>query len=558
MGNKKENNFLVHGGILALASVAVRFIGMIYRIPMVNIIGRVGNGYYSTAYSVYNILLLLSSYSMPLAVSKMVSARVSVGKWRETKRVVEVALAFAVIVGLIFGLGTWLLADFFCAKIMKSPLAAIALRWMAPTVFIMAVLGVLRGFFQGMQTTIPTAISQLLEQIVNALVSVGMAFLLVQHGKELQAVNQTEGLASAWGAAGGTIGTGAGALTALIFCGILFLSYRKTYGYRAERDTHRNTDSYGKLFGILIATAVPVIISTAAYNSIDIIDVAIFNNASERMGLDGNTYTAIWGDYNSAYLLLVHLPVALASAVASALVPSLTAARIRKDMKGLRRKMNLTVKVTLIVSIPCAFALMAIGGNVAKLLFTDVAEESRLYLVVGGIAVVFQSLSTVTNAILQSLDHMERPVIHAVISLFIHIIVLLLLLFVFKLGIYAVIISYTLFMLSMCVLNLFSIYNLIGYRLEPIRSIAVPAIASLVMALMCLFVSLVFRKLLTGRMMQFAIVSVSAVLGVPIYGILVLLSGCLSRSQILELPGGRTLASFSDKLRGLLGRGGRG
>lgn len=184
---KKQNNFLVHGGILALSSILVRFIGMIYRIPVVNIIGSKGNGYYSTAYSVYNILLLLSSYSLPLAVSKMVSARVTKGKWKETERVLAVSMIFAAITGTVFSVLTYFGADFFCTKVLKSPMAAIALKWMAPTIFVMAFLGVLRGFFQGLQTTIPTAISQILEQIVNAGVSVGMAFVLFQYGVELAA-----------------------------------------------------------------------------------------------------------------------------------------------------------------------------------------------------------------------------------------------------------------------------------------------------------------------------------------------------------------------------------
>ncbi len=175
---RNQNNFLVHGGILALASVLVRIIGMIYRVPMVRIIGREGSGYYSTAFSIYNILLLLSSYSLPLAVSKMVSARVALKKWKETERVLLVAMLFAVGVGLVFALLTYFGADFFCTKVMRMPLAAVALKWMAPTIFIMAVLGVLRGFFQGLQTMIPTAISQVIEQIANAFISVGMAFAL--------------------------------------------------------------------------------------------------------------------------------------------------------------------------------------------------------------------------------------------------------------------------------------------------------------------------------------------------------------------------------------------
>ena len=226
---KKENSFLVHGGILAGASLLVRLIGMIYRIPMVNIIGSKGNAYYSSAFSVYNILLLLSSYSLPLSVSKMVSARISKGKFKETGRVMTVAMVFALISGLVFSLITYFCADFFCDKVLNSPASAIALKWMAPTIFLMAVVGVLRGFFQGMETTIPTALSQIFEQIVNAVVSVAMAFVLFGYGRRLMNMGGDQTLPAAWGAAGGTIGTGMGALTALIFLVILFFAYRKHF-----------------------------------------------------------------------------------------------------------------------------------------------------------------------------------------------------------------------------------------------------------------------------------------------------------------------------------------
>ena len=111
---------------------------MIYRIPMVNFIGSEGNGYYSNAFSVYNILLLLSSYSLPLAVSRMISVRVAHGKWKETKKITFVALLFAAVVGTVFGLLTFFLSDFFCTTLLKSPLSAIALKMLAPTVAIVA------------------------------------------------------------------------------------------------------------------------------------------------------------------------------------------------------------------------------------------------------------------------------------------------------------------------------------------------------------------------------------------------------------------------------------
>lgn len=323
---KKNGDFLLHGGILALAGILVRFIGMIYRVPMVNIIGSEGNGYYSNAYSVYNILLLISSYSLPLVVSKMVSSRVALKKWAETKRIFIVAFAFSTVVGVAFALITWFLAPFFCTTILNSPLSYIALRALAPTVAIVAFLGVFRGFFQGLQNMIPTALSQIIEQIFNAIFSVAMAAILVSFGASQAAENGVAAYKAAWGAAGGTIGTGVGALMALVFLVFLFVGYRKRLEKKVSADRTSKITSYGKLLGILAQTAVPVILATATYNAIDIIDASLFNHAMAGQNMIVEEYTAIWGDYNSAYLLLVHLPVALASAIGAALVPSLSSA----------------------------------------------------------------------------------------------------------------------------------------------------------------------------------------------------------------------------------------
>lgn len=546
---KDRSDFLLQGGILALASLIVRLIGMIYRIPMVNFIGSEGNGYYSNAFSVYNILLLLSSYSLPLAVSRMISVRVAHGKWKETKKITFVALLFAAVVGTVFGLLTFFLSDFFCTTLLKSPLSAIALKMLAPTVAIVAFLGVFRGFFQGLQTMIPTAFSQIIEQIINAIVSIVMAAVLASYGAKIVLETGQIGWQGAWGAAGGTIGTGAGALAALIFLVVLFVNYRKTLERKAAKDPSKKVASEWKLLSILSVTAVPIILSTATYNAIDIIDAALFNHAMAAKGLTVDVYTAIWGDYNSAYLLLVHLPVALASAIGSALVPSLAAAYSRQDHNEVLAKIELAVRVTLLVAIPCAFGYMAIGGNLAKLLFPGISDQAQKFLAVGGLAVAFHSLATVTNAILQGLNRMRRPMIHSFISLAGHVLLLVLLLFVFKMDIFAVIVCYMIFSLVIAVLNILAIRKLTGYRLDPKHSILMPVIASAVVVIVCLIVAFVFSRFLKGRAMNLLIVLVSLILGIAVYVVGVLLTGCLSKAQVLELPFGKKIARLFTKLR---------
>ncbi|MBR6321376.1 MAG: polysaccharide biosynthesis protein [Lachnospiraceae bacterium] len=544
----KATTFLAHGGILAVASILVRFIGMIYRIPMVNIIGSEGNGYYSTAYSVYNILLLLSSYSLPLAVSKLVSARTAVGKWKETKRILVVAFAFAGVVGLTFSLLTFFLADFFCTKVMGSPMAAVALKWLAPTIFIMAVLGVLRGFFQGLQTMIPTAISQILEQIVNAFVSVGMAAALFQYGKEISLATGDGAYAPAWGAAGGTIGTGAGAFMALAFCICLFYLYRGNFNSNLSRDRNSKVRPYGRIMKKLALTAVPIIISTAAYNCIDIIDVVIFNHSMKHIGYTVNEYSSVWGDYNSAFMILIHLPVAFASAIASALVPSLSAAYAEEDRDLVIQKISITIRTVLLIALPFSLGMMAIGGNLAKLLFPSIGAEAQKYLVVGGFAVLFYSLATVTNAILQGMNRLEKPVIHNAVSLLVHIALMFFFLYVLKLEIIGVIIAYMIFGLVTSALNLLAIYKLTGYLPEPIREVALPFAASFGIVLICLLVSFIISRFAGGKAGNLLIVLISFIIGFVAYFILIFKLGCVSRTDVIELPGGKKLAGILRKV----------
>ena len=270
----KESNFVVQGSILAIASIVVRIIGIAYRIPMINIIGDEGMGYYGTAFNVYNIALLLSSYSLPLAVSKMVSARLANKQYRNADRIFRAALCYATVVGAITAAVIWFGADFFASEIFFMPYASFALKSLAPTVWIMAYLGVFRGYFQGRGTMVPTACSQVFEQIINAIVSVAAGSYLFNEALKVEILKNEigTGYSNAWGAAGGTIGTGSGALTALVFLLLLFVGYRKTSARQMKKDRSGNLENYGEITRILFFTVVPVIVSSAIYNVNSVID----------------------------------------------------------------------------------------------------------------------------------------------------------------------------------------------------------------------------------------------------------------------------------------------
>ncbi|MDF2804985.1 MAG: hypothetical protein K0S61_4890, partial [Anaerocolumna sp.] len=225
MGTSKKSDFLVQGSILAIASIIVRLIGLLYRLPLTNIIGDEGMGYYSQAFSIYNIALILSSYSLPLAVSKLVATRLANKEYRNSYRIFLCSLGFAVLVGTIMSLIVFFGADFLATVIFKTPGSAIPLKILAPTIFVFAV----RGYFQGKRTMVPTAISQILEQVINAVVSIVAAYYFISERSASDSM-------SAYGAAGGTLGTFVGASVALIFLAFIFALYKPIIDRQMKKD----------------------------------------------------------------------------------------------------------------------------------------------------------------------------------------------------------------------------------------------------------------------------------------------------------------------------------
>ncbi len=536
---KAESNFVVQGSILAVASIVVRLIGIAYRIPMINIIGDEGMGYYGTAFNVYNIALLLSSYSLPLAVSKMVSARLANKQYRSAERIFRAALAYATVVGAITAVVIWFGADFFAEKVFFMPYAAFALRTLAPTVWIMAYLGVFRGYFQGRGTMVPTACSQVFEQIINAIISIVAGSYLFNEALKVEILkNETgTGYSNAWGAAGGTIGTGSGAFAALLFLFLLFLAYRGTARRQAKKDRSGVLESYGDITRILFFTVVPVILSSAIYNVNSVIDNGLLAYNFASLGRE-DLFAADWGVYTGKYHLLINVPMAVSNALSSSLIPSVSRAMVTGDVKQVRNKVAVAIRFSMLIAIPSTVGLTVLAGPVNDLLFSGdntLAIRMTLY---GSIAVVFYSLSTVTNAILQGIDRMKKPIYHALTALFLHLIVLEVLALVFDLGIYSMVFANIAFAVIMCVLNHRAIRKAIGYRQEVRKTFLIPTIAAAIMGAAAFGVYELLFQLVKSNMIS----TIAAIfVAVLVYGVLLIKLKCLDEQELRQMPGGTRL-----------------
>lgn len=525
---------MVQSAILAAAQILVRVIGLFYRVPMQRIIGDEGNGYYGYAFEIYQFILLLSANGIPTAVSLLVARHLARREYKNVFRIFKGAMIFALIIGGAVTIFTFFGAEWLAVALYGADKAgvAIALRILAPTLLISAVMGVMRGFFQGKNVMMPTAISQMVEQVFNAVVSLVAAYFLIAKGP-------------AWGAAGGTLGTCMGALSGLIFIGIVYYLYKPTVLRLMKKDVtkkHLPTDQVMKMVAVTMA---PVVLSSTIYQISGIIDSSMFSKIMSGLGYAAKVTTELFGNYSGQYKMILNIPLGITSSIGIALIPAVTSLVTLGRKHEAREKIDSIVKLTNVVAIPAFIGLVVLAEPIMKLLFVINNDVPIRLLQLGAITVVTYSFSTVTIAILQGMNKMKTPVINSVVSLVVHIIFVYILLRFADLNIYSIVYGNLVFSFCMCALNLLSLYRYIGYRQEIFRSFVIPTGASVAMGAVAYFVYKGVYYIIHSNL---ASILISVVLAVAVYGLALVLMGGLSEDEMRSLPKGHVLVRFCRKL----------
>lgn len=534
----KKNDFLVQGSILAIASILARLIGLLYNIPFTNMIRDEGVGYYLDAYYIYSIALTISSYGLPLAVSKLVSQRNIKKEYCNSYRVFLCSMGFAIVVGAITSLAIYFGSDFLATAIYNEPRSAIPLRVLAPTIFVFAVIGVLRGFFQGKNTMIPTAISQVLEQIVNAIVSLSAAYYL------MKSYSNSDDIA-AYGAAGGTLGTFFGACMALIFLAFVFALYKPIIDKQLRKDKSGYTEGNSEIFTILFITLIPVILSQTVYHLSSVVDNAIFGHVMGGRGLASEERKALLGVYGRKYNMLINLPVSIASALAATIIPGIASAKVTGNYMEIKNKVHSVIKFGMLIAIPSAVGLGVLASPILQLLFHDNRSLPANLLYIGSIAVIFLSLSTITSAVLQGINKLHIPTIHSAISLVVHIILVYVLLKVFDLGIYSLVIGTVTFSLMVCILNWFAVKRYLNYKQEVVKTFIMPGVCAVIMGAIAFLTYFGLHSLLKSNSISTIVAILIAIFS---YGILILVTKTITEEELYEMPMGSTIIRWAKKL----------
>ncbi len=539
---KKQSNFILQAGILAAAGFISRIIGLLYVSPVQTIIGTVGFGYYSSAYTYYTIILLISSYSIPSAISKVIAQKLSVKEYRNAHRVFLCALYYVLGVGLLASLFLYFGAGLFVEKS-----AVPVLRVFAPTIFVYGILGVLRGYFQAHKSMVQTSVSQILEQIVNAVVSIGAAYGFVQIAKKAAANGETAN-AAMYGAMGSAVGTGAGVLAALLFMtGIYFLN-RDLIHRRIRRDKTGNVDSYRDISRVIAGVVLPFILSTAAYNLSASLNNKLYT--SIMISVKKAEETLVYNDYGifSEAMKVSNIPIAFASAMAAAIIPTVAQLVAKKDIRSSKEKIHQAVKTIMIISIPSAVGLGVLARQVIQLLFPteaglDVAGYTLMALAV---SVVFYALSTLSSSILQGIGKVNAPIINAVLALIIQTAVLVPVLLWTNWNVYGLALASTVYSGAMCILNQISVRRALGYRQEIAGTFIIPTLAAV-----CMGVGAWLTYQGVYALTKSNVISLlpAIMIAVVVYFVLLILFRGVSEDELRAMPKGHVLVRLAKKCR---------
>ena len=536
---KKGGSFIKQAAILAAASLLVRFLGFVYRLPLTNMIGDEGNAIYAGGYYIYTFLLILSSAGLPAAISKLVSERIALKQYRNAHRVFQAALVISTTLGTFFAVVMGLTAHQL-ADLIGIPDSYYSLLTLCPTLIIVAIMSVFRGYFQGMHTMVPTAISQIIEQVFNAFFSVYLAWVFLS-------VNVPEGMTEniPLASAGGTMGTGIGALAGLIVVIFAYSLIRPYLLWRAKRCKQPYEESKKQLISKVLQTACPIIAGTAVFSITNLIDMSMVVNILQETGFSATEANALYGQLSGKYVTLTTLPVTISTAIATAVLPSIAASVKLKEKKQVRRKMALTYRISMIISVPAAVGISALGPQIIQMLFPN-ASDGGMLLTVGGISIIFLALCQTSTGILQGIGHIKVPVVGAILGAIAKVILNATLIRIPSINVLGAVLSTTGCYLVAAVFDVIMLSRKTGTKFDFTGSFLKPVIGSIAMAAATIGSYNLFFALISSN----TIATLLAIcVAVAVYGLVMLLIRGIVEEDLQAVPGGGKLIRILKRLR---------
>ena len=546
----KKQTFLQGTAVLAMATVLVKLMGFLFKVPLNNIIGEDGFGYFNTAYDVYNVLLMISTTGLPVAMSRMISQAQTLGNHAQIKRIYRTSLYVFLTIGMVGSLGML----FFCRQLSvmvttnENSWAAIAA--LAPCVLLICLVSAYRGFFQGQSNMTPTSVSQIFEAVTRLVVGLGLAWLVMKLTGE--AYVRMQGIVLAPGetaqdygditlAAGGAIlGVTLGSLISVVYLHHKFRQSNQILSLGGG--TAKSTRSTMKE---LLSIAVPITLGSAGLQIINLFDTMIYmRRLTGALQWTEKMADSAKGVYNFCQTVFA-LPCSFIPTITIAVIPAITASLTRKDLAEAKVTSESSVRTMALIAMPCAAGLFVMAEPVIRLLCSTYTEDriqlAATMLAILGLTVIFNSLVLLLNAIMQAHGDVVTPVVNMLIGGIIKIIVNYILVGQPNLNIVGAPIGTFICYISITALDLIAMKRHISARPAIFKNIIRPGLSSAIMGAATFMVYRVLSNAISSWKLACLL---SLAFAVVLYAVLVVFLRCLTYEDCMLLPKGEKIAKI--------------
>ena len=525
---KKEASFVKGALILAIASVMVKVIGAVFRIPLTNLVGEYTMGLYSIAYRYYSILLTIATAGIPIAISKMISESRALGRPRETKKIFRTAISLCIGIGAV---GMVLLITFAkpLANMTNDPNASVSIIALAPAVLFMAVTAGFRGYFQGHENMVPTALSQIIEALSRLLIGLALAWVLLSYGFE-------EKFVSGGVILGITTGT---VLTVLLMIGFLAYSKRRETAQSAETLEPRKSSA---LLSDLLKIAIPVTVGSLVMNLTSTIDMFLITNRLASLGYGAEQTTSLFGIYENYALPLFNLIPSIIISLNVSVTPAISAAHAVGDREKLHATLLSALRIVIIITLPASVGISVLSKPILSILFASQADVAIAAPVLSilGIASFFLCASSLTSTSMQALGHATLPLITMLCGAVVKVVANYFLIAIPGVELSGAAVGTVFCYVLITVLNMIFLSRLVKFKPNFAATYLRPVISSLIMGVAVFGV----YKIAEPFIGNFIGVVASIGVGVIVYFVAMLVSKGITEDDVKGLPKGEKIAKI--------------
>ena len=533
-----SNKILKGTAILAVAGILVKVLGAIFKIPLNALIGVEGLAYYSYAYPLYSLLLVVATAGLPVAISRLVSEKIAVNDYTSAQRVFKLSRWLMFGVGLASFLICFFGAELMAEYVYKDPGAVLPIKAIAPALIFVPIMSSYRGYFQGTQNMNPTAISQFVEQIVRVGVGLLATILLLDMGLDAAA-------------AGATFGAPMGAVGGLIVIALIYKLNGKAIAYHVNHSIKtQNHETNGQIIKQILAIAVPITIGASIAPMMNFADSAIVVRRLLDAGFALGEARDLFGELSGYCTTMIGLPQVITQGIAVSMVPAVAAAFKLKNKVELTDSINMGMRISMIVGMPCAVGMMVLAEPILVFIF-GMDEETiaaaihaapTLQIMCAG--VVLMALLSTTNGILQGIDKQLLPVKNEAISAVLKIVVTYVLVAIPSLNIMGAAIGSVVAYGVAFALNMRDLYKYAQVKVDIGLAFVKPIIASVLMGTAAFAA---FKLLLMIIESQTLAMFGSIMVGVITYVVLIFALKAIKKEEIAMLPKGDKLIKIADK-----------